>query len=206
MTDRQEKAGTGLTAYEVTIHDRSMTPEDFGNMFKGFEPTFEYRTRWMRGFCQHVLDNEERYDLIKDDPALQYSDDRPSNLAHQALNFMKAAQAYANEGKADLAARYAFNAGDITCKLLMKVSHESDYLRGYRNAEVLNEARDNANRRKQENRKPQWTAWRSEAAKVWEASPGLSTSAVAKIVKSRLSLQEKIDTISRRLEKPRTPH
>lgn len=45
----------------------------------------------------------------------------------------------------------------------------------------------------------EWTLWRAEAQRIWQAEPGLSTRAVAKLIVQRLDLQESYHSVRRRL-------
>jgi hypothetical protein len=80
------------------------------------------------------------------------------------------------------------------------------YARGKSNVVQLKENTGQVNKERHDTRAREWKKWNEVAAEVWAVNPRLSKSAVATIVKSRLDPTDEVDTISRRLKKPRTAH
>jgi hypothetical protein len=68
--------------------------------------------------------------------------------------------------------------------------------------EHLGALRDDHNKDRHDIRAAEWSTWNSKAAEVWAASPKLSVSAVARVVKSQLKLSDSERTIRERLKKP----
>jgi hypothetical protein len=84
--------------------------------------------------------------------------------------------------------------------------NERSIFTGTRNARNLRENSEEANLARKEARKREWARWNAKAADIWKRRPKLSKRDVARLIKIDLQLSEKIDTIAKRLEKPRKAH
>jgi hypothetical protein len=64
-------------------------------------------------------------------------------------------------------------------------------------------SRNTTNAARRAARLPEWREWQNEANKIWAGRPSLSKNAVAGRVRKILGSEDSIDTISRRIKKPR---
>jgi hypothetical protein len=84
--------------------------------------------------------------------------------------------------------------------------NERSIFTGTRNARNLRENSEEANLARKQARKREWARWNAKAAVIWKRRPKLSKRDVARLIKIDLQLSDKIDTIAKRLEKPRKAH
>jgi hypothetical protein len=84
----------------------------------------------------------------------------------------------------------------------IKVAQERTWETGRKQRDYLGALRDDHNKDRHDIRAVEWSTWNSKAAEVWAASPKLSVSAVARVVKSQLKLSDSERTIRERLKKP----
>jgi len=84
--------------------------------------------------------------------------------------------------------------------------NERSIFTGTRNARNLRENSEEANLARKEARKREWARWNAKAAEIWKRRPKLSKRDVARLIKIDPQLSDEIDTIAKRLEKPRKAH
>jgi hypothetical protein len=81
--------------------------------------------------------------------------------------------------------------------------NERPIFTGTRNARNLREKSAAANLARKKARERIWFQWNVKAAGIWKRRPELSKRDVARRIKSDLQLADEIDTIAKRLKKPR---
>jgi hypothetical protein len=81
--------------------------------------------------------------------------------------------------------------------------NERPIFTGTRNARNLREKSASANLARKKARERIWSQWNIKAAGIWKRRPELSKRDVARLIKSDLQLADEIDTIAKRLKKPR---
>ncbi len=95
--------------------------------------------------------------------------------------------------------------GELLTELRMKELWEPAALAGLKQRQTLDEHRASAIRAKQADAKANKSLWQAEANAIWAAHPGLSHSAVGKLVEAKLArrgILAKWGTIRRAIEKP----
>ncbi|MER9893784.1 hypothetical protein NKJ40_17200 [Mesorhizobium sp. M0119] len=190
--------GTGITATTETLIDG---PEDLQvlvdwsedrkrKLIEGGE--FGAATYDPVALCKGILNAAGRGPYIEDSPA---------DLAKRILEYHADAKRFIVQGNADLAARFAFHAGDLFARADIKWAWERDAVRGRKAADALRMAARSGNNSRRQARAPDFKAWNEEANRIWAQSPSrLSKHRVAELVRDRLQLVEKVDTIARRLK------
>lgn len=129
--------------------------------------------------------------------------DSEGDFASQILRMFALAQHRISEGRADEAARFAYEAGSLWATAVMKFSWESDVLKSRRRTEDLAEGSARSNRKRSSAARRKHIEWASVASEVERSNPGLSQSRIAEIVKRKLGLSEQPDTIVRGIKKVR---
>lgn len=126
---RKETRGTGITAYEITMHDVRE---------EGFEKAFDRSAdNWNRAIkegggifgavsqpalraCEQILANAKGEEI----------EHSPEEFARLVARYIEIAKARIRDGNADLAARHAWDAGVTWAQARMKWAWEDDALRG----------------------------------------------------------------------------
>ena len=192
----KEKWGTGITAYEVTLYDvqKEGVPRNWGDgwnwAIKEGGGIFGAKSLSALRTCEDIL--------AKAEPSPSgFAEYGPEDFAKQIVKFIEAAKDAIAGGNADQAANMAFLAGETWARATMKWAWEPATLYGQARLDNLSDARAVKNRH-HENK---FKRWCSAANEYWKQNPGASKNDAAKEVKEKLQLNEKIDTIARRLQK-----
>lgn len=126
---RKVTRGTGITAYEHTVYDmREVTPE----LFRGWNRTIEEGGGIFGAVSLRALRTCEK---ILADAADEFPlEDSAEWFARRIVGDINLAKRELEAGNADLAARFAFDAGMQWAKACMKWAWEADAMRGEKNA------------------------------------------------------------------------
>ncbi len=215
MAIRRAPRGTGITKRDVLTITSDSTPQDILDTLQAAAEvdSFEGQIRGVEDAADNFL-KDAKYDafnIISDaDPHVRSrlqltAVNEVDSHIHFALQIKTAiirVRGAIKRGDADQAARYAINLGELITAHDMKVEHEPEALAGHKQRSDLQTGRTKLSRRRSVKDKQKWLRWNSAAAGIWRRQPALSKNAVAKLVNTELKLNEKVQTIARRLKKP----
>ena len=213
MAKQRKTIGTGITAREVVTYDGEDMLLAMTECFSQWNANRKKGGGDYGAVSLHIIEKCHR--IIANSGAghpdssadfaerIIHDTDSPADFADRILRRHQIAQAAIERGDADSAARFAYEVGLLAAQAIMKYVWERHALRGKKNLDAMRHGSGLANQQLHQDREKERQQWNIEAARIWKRSPDLSKSRVAAMVKDRLSLTEKKDTIERRLKKPR---
>jgi hypothetical protein len=203
MAKQRKTIGTGITKREIVVCDGEDMQAAWIESFSKWEVDRKKGGGDYGAACFHII--EQCHQIIANFGAGPHDEtDSPADFAERIIRNHQIAQAAIKRGDADAAARFAYEVGVLATQAKMKRDWEAHALRGKKNLEAIQYGSSIANQQQHQWRVAYWKRCNARAALIWKKSPDLSKMSVAVMVKDRLSLKEKPDTIARNLKKPGT--
>lgn len=137
--------------------------------------------------------------------------DSIEDLAGRIVGLIDCVTIETEGANADAAARWALDLGATIREFQIKLEHDPAVLlmedhgplltKTLANIAALRDASTLENKKRHDAGEQRWAMWNGVAARIWAAKPRLSKTAVARLVKQELKLDDTIKTIRDRLKK-----
>lgn len=201
MTIEKKTIGTGITAETQTSYSGEALAQGVSELLGGWSERWE---KTGSDFGSVTFDWLSLAKAIEANDGLKGERDSWPWFAQQVLRHHGIAEAARIRGDSDTAARFAFELGRICARMQLKAGWEKYALDAKRAQDGLREVSQTSNRERHNARKGVWLRWEVEASLVEQVRPHLSSIRVAELVRERLALSEKPNTIARAIRKVRT--
>jgi hypothetical protein len=192
--------GTGITAETRTRYSgAALEPalktflDDWNAAWHETGNDFGARTLDLVKCCRRILDANGSGPHKRDSDA---------DFAKRILSEHEWIKMEIERGEATNAARYAFNMGIIAARFEMKQRFEPDVEKSWKLDSRLREAAAKKNKERKQISDAQGALCQAKANEIWSRNYNRTKMSVAKMLCSKLSLDEKPDTISRKIVKP----
>ena len=201
---KRKMRGEGWDRHEI------LTPENSEEMEKALTSRFD---NWNNDLLEgggsfgavthnaHTWSKETLRDIPMVEGLPAPKEGSPHDYTLKIKKYVEVVQAELKRGDADCAARFAWEAGRLFERVLLKFQFEDDTIWVRERRKNLAERRDVYNKAISNLTKERNQRWQAYADEIWASNQLFSVSNVAQLIRSKHSIEEAVRTIRREIKK-----